>query len=150
MNNLLELFCNGNDIAYFDGNHFSITVLVILKMSSDPLTITNIIIPITLEKLLMEDTEVQNLTNTGLCALKVLLLKSDMLESPINDELKPTLRTYTLQGVSVGIPADGLGPNAFTDLPNLDTLELRNHAFNPQIAYLQLTTVKLTGTFQYL
>ena len=81
--------------------------------------------------------------NTGLCALKVLLLKSDMLESPIIDELKPTLRTYTLQGVSVGIPADGLRPKAFTDLLNLDTLELRNHVFNPQVAYFQLTTVKL-------
>ena len=48
-----------------------------------------------------------------------------------------------MKGASVGISADGLRPNAFTDLPNLDNLELRKHAFDPQIAYLQLATVKL-------
>ena len=146
MTNLLELYCNTNDIAYFDANHFSGTVLVTLKMSDNPLTITNIIIPTSLEKLLMEETDVQNLTiqctSPGLCALKVLLLKSDMLESPIIDDVKPTLKIYTLQGVSVGIPADGLRSDAFTDIPNLVTLELSKHSFDPQIAYMQPITVK--------
>ena len=146
MDNLLELYCNDNDIAHFDANHFSGTVLEILTMNSNPLTITDIIIPISLEKLLMEDTDVQNLTIQctipGLCALKMLQLKSDMLESPIINEVKPTLITYILKGDSVGISADGLRPDAFTDFPNLDTLELKKHGFDPQIAYLQLTTVK--------
>ena len=142
MNNLVDLYCSNNEITYVEANHFLGSVLVNIELNENPLTITEIIIPQSLEKLMMKETAVQTLTIrctvADSCTLKLLQLESEMLESPIINEVKPTLRSYSVIGTTNGIPTGGLRSDAFTNLPNLGTLQLHTHSFDPYLALSQV------------
>ena len=124
MNNLMNLYCSNNEITNVEANHFLGSVLVNIELNENPLTITEIIIPQSLEKLMMKKTAVQTLTIRcsvpNSCTLKTLQLESEMLESPVINEVKPTLKSYSLTGTTNGISADGLRSDAFTIYPILE------------------------------
>ena len=142
MNSLREIFFLNNAITNFEHDHFAGSVIERINLSDNPLVITEIIIPISLTKLQMDSTAIQTLTircvSPDSCDLRTLILESDMLESPIINEVKSTIRYYNLVGTSVGIPAGGLRSDAFTDLPNLKTLQLYKHQFDHYAACSQL------------
>ena len=142
MNSLREIYFRNNAITNFEHNHFSGSVLEQINLSDNPLAITEIVIPISLTKLRMESIAVQTLTircvSPDSCDLRTLILESDMLESPIINEVKSTIKYYNLVGTSVGIPAGGLRSDAFTDFPNLRNLQLYKHQFDPYAACSQL------------
>ena len=145
MANLKELYCSKNHITHFEATHFADSILVIIDLSNNPLSVTEIMVPITLDKLLMEWTNILTLTircrSIGNCVLTNLQLRSDMLETPIIDEVKNTIIYFLLKSASIGIPETGLRSDAFTDLPNLGSLHLFSHSFDPYAAFSQLVTV---------
>ena len=147
MSNLNDINFKYNAITDFGIHHFANSALVRIQLSSNPLTIREMVIPLSLEKLFMKYTDVQTLTircvSSGGCAITHLQLMSNMLESPIIGEIKPTIEYYTLIGNPVGIPGESLAEEAFTDMSNLIYLNLANHNFDLYTAFVQLTTIKI-------
>ena len=132
---LQYLNCENNNITYVSTTHFVNSTLTELILSNNPLSITELVLPISLKVLKLEVVEIQTLTlrcfSPGQCVIKDLLINSALIETPIINEIKPTLTQYNLRGRLGGIPQDGLRNDAFTELLEHINLRLSHHLFDP-------------------